>query len=1762
MESEPAGRKHLEHSARHLAKSLTITANRPRGLLLLERLTENTRKLVAAYRRFNRAPEDALTLSYTAEWILDNFYVVQRAERQLLEDLPPSYYRQLPKLANSPMVGYPRIYALARACLARCQGNLDLASVRHFVTAFQRVTPLTMGELWALPSMLRLAAIDKLAHAVTRVADIGVASNKGTTNGIPPRATSEEDAIVADSIRALRLLETSDWRVFFESVSQVEQILRSDPAGVYAKMDPGTRDRYRKVIEILASATGMVEPEVATVAIRIAAQAEKRLRSKAGPGTPSRRPLPARAAHVGFYLMDGGRKELEQVLGYRPSVRGRMRRWIVDHATFAYLGSILLATSGILVAACSYVASAGGNVLQVIAAGMLLAIAAVSVVVDVLGWLITHLLKPLVLPQLDFRKGLPEDQRTMVVMPALLANAEEVDSLLGNLELHFLRNTDPNIFFALLTDFCDAPREAMPGDETLVAQAKAGIRHLNNKYAKQADQPFFLFHRRRLWNPGESCWMGWERKRGKLMEFNRLLRECPDSSFSVQLGQLGLLPTIRYVITLDADTDLTRGSARRLVATLAHPLNRAEFDSVTGVVRAGYTVLQPRVEVRPTSAHRSRFVEIFAQAAGPDLYTRAVSDAYQDLFGEGSFVGKGIYDVDAFMRSLDRRIPENTILSHDMLEGLYGRAGLLTGVVMYEDYPPHYPAYTRRWHRWVRGDWQLLPLLLPGFGTPEERRRRVGLSALDRWKILDNLRRSMLGPGLLALLVSGWTWLPGSALMWTLFGISIPAVPALIDVLTVATGRPRGRYLLARSRPLRLDSLRWLLAVSFLPFEALLAVDAIARTLARLAITRRHLLQWTTAASTLRALGQGVTRAQIWKQMIGGPVASLGITALVEVARPTALPIAAPLLIAWLVSPQIAYWVGRPRAVEQTRLSPEERQALCRLARRTWLFFEQFVGPSDHWLPPDHFQEEPKGVVAHRTSPTNIGLMLLSTLTAFDFGFIGFLSLEYRLRDTFRTLNRLTRYRGHFLNWYNTSSLEPLPPAYVSTVDSGNLAGCLLTLRQGCLGLAATPLLRWERRQGLLDTLAVLIELLDGVQAPDAATHLASLRAELKEMRRQILEVRDRPGEWASLVTRLADEVLGSLDRHLLPLVTARPSTLDASRLHNLRIWIRRVHHHLDTSQRELNLLMPWLTALSQPPELLAQSSHPDIAEAWRGFLASLPVSPRLDGVAVICGDAQERLTRLQAMLADQDEATKSIKKARDWCTDLTRKLRLAATRVEALLQSFLEVSNQAAAFVQDMDFRFLFDSRRHLLHIGYNTETESLDENYYDLMASEARLASYVAIAKGDVPQSHWLHLGRPLTQVDHSRALLSWTGTMFEYLMPTLMMRSFEGSLVDQSNHAAVDFQIRYCEQRGVPWGVSESGYYRFDTNRNYQYRAFGVEGLGLKRGLGEDLVISPYASLLALPIRPGAVLHNLGQLAEMKMLGPFGFYEALDFTPSRLATGQPHALVKSYMAHHQGMILLSLANLLQDRKMINRFHADPRVQSIELLLQEDLPRDIPLQPTPPDGVGTVIPTSEHSLVRPWQVSAQASPPMVHYLSNGRYGLMVTAAGAGYSHWQGMDLTRWRSDTSLDDTGSWIYLRDEDSKELWSATAQPIAAKKGTQEAFFYPHQVTFHRREHDLAIETDLTIPPEDDIEVRRLRLISHSTRPRRLSLTSYAEVTLASHDIDSRHEAFNKLFIESEFLPGLDALMFRRRLRSPQETPVYLIHMLVQPNGKPD
>ncbi|MFZ1661928.1 MAG: glucoamylase family protein, partial [Paracoccaceae bacterium] len=1664
IRAELFGTERLEHHAESLATAQHVaTGKPPRVPSLSRRVNENAKVLLDAYRVCAKAVQDGQPIAPAAEWLLDNFHLVEQQLRQISDDLPPGYYRQLPKLIEGPFAGYPRVFGLAWAYVAHTDSLLSGQVLRRYVRAYQSIQPLKIGELWAVAITLRIVLIENMrrlavqiieGHALRQTADKlvdDVLSARAQTDhshllafqkaiapyedlplsetvaaqiakrlrGYDPaqmpllnwledrlhqQGKTVEDVVTSAQLRmgasnvsmrnivtSMRLVSDMDWSEFFEDVSVIDARLGAQTT--FTSMDFPTRNRYRTEIEILARGSGQTEGAVADTCLRLANEA-------VGPHDKD----------PGHWLIGRGRPALETAVSFRRSPFRRLRRWMGRYALPAYLAAIVLLAAAFLTTALASAHAERAGLLAIVALSLTGIAVAVEAATAVVNTIITRSVAPHPLPSLDLAKGVPSDLRTLVAVPVLLHEPSVILHQIEQLEVHHLSSAGGALHYALLSDFSDAGAESSKDESALKDLALDAIRRLNTLYPSEDGARFFFLHRDRQWNPSEGVWMGWERKRGKLMELNRLLRGAQDTSFTVQSSPVP--QDIRYVITLDADTRLLRDTVHKLIGKMAHPLNHPRFSQSANRVTDGYGIMQPRVSAAlPLGADGSIYQRIFSSPGGIEPYAAATSDLYQDLFEEGSFTGKGIYDVDAFEKALADRVPENTMLSHDLFEGVFARAALASDIEVVEDFPTRYDADSSRQHRWARGDWQLLPWIFGARGKAEG-----GLPAVGRWKMLDNLRRSLLAPMVVLTLCLGWLMGPTIALMWTIWTILMLALPRVLPlpfgIVPTRTGVTARSHLAALGK----DTLTALshigLVVVFLADAATVMLDAIIRTVWRLAVSRRHLLEWVTAEQASRAGAPTLVAA--FRRMAPSVATALFAAALVYWFSPGSLPLALPFCILWVIAPLVATYISKPRpSVRPQHLTDEQRQALRSIARRTWRYFETFVTAEENFLPPDNFQEIPKPKIASRTSPTNIGLYLLSTVVAHDLGWIGRRSAVHRLRDTLATIERMHRFRGHLYNWYDTRDLRVLDPPYVSSVDSGNLAGHLIALSQSCREWQRADPTDQEVRPAIFDGIDLARQsLVAGPELDQLANRLATLARSIED--------------------------------------TTTPLESLAS-------------------------------------QLVAVRDH------------ALAVGGANSEAAYWIAAAYRSLT--------------------DHFADRT------ASVEPALLD---ELATKAHRLAIEMDFGFLFEPDKKLLLIGFSVATNRPDTNCYDLLASEARLASLFAIAKGDVETRHWFRLGRAATPLGAGSALISWSGSMFEYLMPSLVMRAPQGSMLAETNRMVVARQEAYGAAIGMPWGISESAFNARDLEMTYQYSNFGVPGLGLKRGLSENRVVAPYATGLAAMIDPAAAARNYAALSALGAEGRYGFYEAIDFTPSRLQTDEDFAIVRSFMAHHQGMTITAIANMLQGGRLRDRFHAEPMIQASDLLLQERVPRDVATSPPRATEVAVAAAEdSENAGLRTFEAPASAVPTG-HILSNGNYSVLLTPTGEGFSRWRDIAVTRWRAEATQATFGSFIFMRDTTNGLAWSAGVQPTGADAELHRAAFNEHHAAYTHHTARLTTTTEVVVSAEDDAEARRVTLTNTGRRPREVDVTSYAELVLAPLATDIAHPAFAKMFVVTDYL----------------------------------
>jgi hypothetical protein len=1377
----------------------------------------------------------------------------------------PEEIARLPRVILSDGQDEPRAATAAALYLAAVDGDFSESTFRTFMNALQDHEPFNVDELWYMAAFLRFTLVESLLDE---------------TRALLRESRSASVSAFLVRLKTLRTITNADHLVFLiESLIVFDATLNRDPAGAYARMEFESRQLYRKRVAFVAYHSDCTESQVAQAALDLASQHN-------GPQTGDPR-IEHRRAHVGYYLLDKGFAQLAERVGFLPSVAWRMRQFVRAWGEDFYISGIQVLTVLFIAAALFPVLPHFSSFVALLIAFCVLLLPATQDAVDLVNNTVTAFFEPDPLPRLDFSKGIPQECTTLVVVPSLLLNEKQVRELVTDLEIRFLANRDPNLHCALLTDLPDSVSKPRDRDShALVELAIRLIDELNVKYSSPRNGFFLLLHRHRIFNNRQGVWMGWERKRGKLLDLNRLLAGEFDA-FPIKAGRIEVLPQVRYILTLDADTQLPRGAAAQLTGAIAHPLNQAVIDPKLRIVTAGYGILQPRLGITVQSAARSRLATIYSGQNGFDIYTRAVSDAYQDLFGEGIFTGKGIYEVATLHAVLNHRFPRNSLLSHDLIEGAYARAGLVTDIEVIDDYPSHYSAYSRRKHRWVRGDWQIVQWM---FSRVPDEAGHYGpnpISGINRWKIFDNLRRSLVEPFLMALFVAGWLGLPGGPLYWTIIPLLLLILPTVIQLAfgighALASGE-EGRSSDAISGFWH-AALVALLNLVFLPHQTLLAFDAIIRSLVRRFITGERLLEWETAA---QAESKATNTTTLDRYLAIMPLVATGLAVLIWYIAPLhrALYFALPILLLWSLAGVVTAWLNLPPREWQPPSAADEA-FLLKHALRIWRYFCQFGGERHNYLIPDNVEED--GLYeAARVSPTNIGLLLNARQAACELGFLTTPEFAALTSRSLATIARLEKYRGHLYNWYDTQTLQPLnAEPFVSSVDSGNLVASLYTLHAGAQELTRNPLFSPQLFHGL-------------------AAHWRLLRLQT-EFTASLTPI-SLPGpsapteawiEWMPL----AEIALKAAADSVVP----QPDSA---------WWIDETRRRMTAILDLLCEYLPWMLPAYRPLCEFIQLG-PEERNGPRSIEDAILFAEILD----------VRLVHAWDSLAPNPELLASGEKLRG-------SLPAAIHNLRNLVTDLRQIAKDAERLAEDTEFAFLIDPRRQILSIGYDMGKHQLHEACYDMIASEARIATFLAITRGDLPQHSWAKLARDHTYAYGHFLLSSWTGTMFEYLMPSIWMRSYHGTLIARTEASSVCVQRAFARTLNIPWGISESASARKDDAGHYHYQAFGVPRIALSADATAGPVVSPYSTFLALGVDTCEALRNLHRMASAGWVGAYGFYEAADYTGSL----RKPALAREWMAHHQGMSLLAILNLLHNHVVQRWFHANPPIRATELLLHE---------------------------------------------------------------------------------------------------------------------------------------------------------------------------------------------------------------------------------
>ena len=1692
-----------------LAKQHQIKLRR-RNLAVKHLKTYAYKDLKSIRKKLSGVSTDIISLIPAARWLYDNFYILLREiERSSQKN---DVYHNLPIITEGVFKGYPRIYAIAYEMTAISGAKLSEDIITEMLKAYVDISPLTSMEIWAFQDVLGLCLLqgvlntskdilsvtdkktiaDKfineqmekdmgeefdllsksnsnlrddlkkdnvfLSHVFYLLKNMSIEDrriNEYMTGLTSPRETPFKpadtflkesrfevglEAIIRTFIVSLRSINDIDLEEMFEKISPVHDILKEDPAGIYEKMNFETRNRYRNVIEKLALKTNVPEWEVAKKTVALANE----LKNNGSIHVPE---------HVGTYLVHKGSRMINEYIKGKGINIAKYSKKSKKGCCYFIIISFLTVLLGFLL--CYWIYNLGYNLsgYKAILFYVFSLFPVMGIAIEVTNFMFMRLVPSRMLPSMDFEKSIPDESRTFVVMPVIVSSGEKAVQYIDRLEKYYWANKQNNLYFALLMDLPDASKRVMPFDEQIVSAAQKGIHALNEKYPGE-NLLFSLFVRYRKWNEAEDCFMGWERKRGKLEEFNALL--CGDSttSFEIMEGCADLLDSFKYVITIDSDTDLIRGSAHKFVGIISHPLNRPVVDK-SNRVKEGYAIIQSEIRNHIATLRNCVFSKTFAEQIGINNYSTVISDVYQDTFEQGTFVGKGIYDLHVMNRILRNALPENSVLSHDLLESCYAKCAFSSNVTLMDSYPSSVASYIKREHRWLRGDWQLLPWLF----------KRKLIDSLGKWKIFDNIRRSVIPICYVLVILTNAYYMPRHWYVWiplVFFGDAFHMIKSIIRVMKKIISNSKSTLIVKQfAKRVYKIAEHAIFVFILMPYRAWIALDAMIRTLFRLIFTKKKLLQWQSSEwvdDNIKSSPFVYAKAMLSTLV---PIGTLIFIINMSDLSSLALIVYYAIAFMWLVSPLISYLISHSFEKDQSfKVRIKDKKDLRLIARRTWQFFSDYATEQTHWLCPDNYQLTPISKVTDKTSPTNIGLQILSLLSARDMGFIGLVKFIDSVEKIIETVEKLPKWYGHLYNWYQLSTLSVLEPKYISTVDSGNFVGYILTLKNALQGIKNEKVFSINAVQGIKDDLS-----------------LCNMEFQLKDYYVYI------------------DEFISDLRKILSLLEEDRP---------------------------------PW--------EKKKWNSR--LIEDCKGFM--------IDSEHFNISKDKFELQKTLSEMAKQGQSS---------AQDIVHRLEDLVRIIDNIVDS--------------TDFRKLYDEKSRLFYIGYHASSQTVDAGHYDLIASECSLTSFLAIAKGDVPQKHWYKLARPVTMVCGTPVLVSWSGTMFEYLMPNLVMRHSPGSVFSHSSKFAVVAQQKFAkksekdinaskqkntEKVRVPWGISESQYFSFDINSNYQYKAFGVPELQLQPKTSNMTVVAPYASFLAINLSASKTMKNISLLKDMEVLGEYGFYEAVDFSSPDTFKLKDYSIVKSFMAHHQGMILVSINNFLNKNVIRKRFHSEPMVKATEVLLEEVRENDVIVTVGENYKIGNKQIKVLQEKAENRYVNSVAVPTVkAHWLSNSYYSLLLTSDGDGFSRYEDIIVNRWRPDISTS-AGQYIYLRDVQERKYWSAAYKPTLVMPDEYKVVFSHNQAEFSRRDGDIATTTNVTLSAVHNCEIRNVTITNNSSKDKDIEVTSYIETVLDKYLNELYHPAFNKLFLESEFDSVHDMLICKRRKHSDMEKQPILFHMV--------
>lgn len=1585
----------LEDYLRKIASGHVLQDKSNKYTYPIPRLKENFEFITEVYNLLNEHIKLKLPIHPAGEWILDNFYIIDETVKTVTKELTLKKYTNFLGIANGPYAGFARIYVLASEIVAYTDGKINGKNLEVLLKAYEDKKTLSMDEIWNINTFLRMALIENIREACEKIysaqlqkykveniierlvenkskdelqfKNIGEYKTKVIEQGemkypfieymsyrlkqygkkaypflnileeqVNKMGTEISEVIkkehfdiavrkvsVGNCIISIKNINRINMIEIFEKINGVEEILKKDPVNVYSKMDYKTRIYYRNKLKEISKKTKISEIYIARKCLELSSiEYEK-----------SNMDSNNKKAHVGYYLIADGEPKLLEILQNK-----KVPRQNNMHKAQKYITALAVVTIVLAGVYGLYINTQINNIVLSLILSILLLIPIETIFTQIAQYILGKTKNTKIIPKLDFRNGIPEQNATFVVIPTIIKNGKRVEELMHKLEVYYIANKSDNIYFALLGDCSTSSNEEEGFDEEVINTGKKIVDILNKKYPDEKFTKFNFIYRKRMWNEGEEAYLGWERKRGLLNQFNEYILGNISNPFKTNtITNVASMPPIKYIITLDADTDLVLNSAKELIGAMAHILNKPELNKSEDLVIAGHALIQPRIGIDLMSSIKSLYTKIYAGAGGVDVYANAISDIYQDNFEEGIFTGKGIYDLKIFSKILNNEIPENTILSHDLLEGSYLRCGLATDIMLMDGYPVGYNSSKSRLHRWIRGDWQITIWLKDKIKNKRGEIKNNPLNILSKYKIFDNLVRSLLEVSsvltIIYMCILDYFY---KIKIWPIITTVLIAVltPTVIDVINKIVfkreGEKRQKTFNKTLSGINASLLRGLFTLATLPDKAYMSANAICKTLYRLKVSKKHMLEWVTAEEAEKMAKKDIKSYYINM----APNIILGILGVLYIFINAKNPFSVLIFVIsllWLIAPAIMCYISKEIVVNNKKelLVDKDKQYVLEVGKRTWQFFKDYLVKENNYLPPDNYQEDRKPKAIKRTSSTNIGLALLAVISSYDLGYETQKNTLELLNKMIDTIYNLQKWNGHLYNWYNIETLEPLRPRYISSVDSGNFVGYLYVVKQ-----------------------------------------------------------------------------------------------------------------------------------------FLIQNGQED-------------------------------------------------------------------TRIDEL--------------IEHTDFTKLYNEKMQLFSVGYNVEENMLTDSYYDLLASEARQTSLVAIAKKDIEQKHWYNLSRTLTVLNKYKGLISWSGTAFEYLMPNINIPKYPGSLLDESCKFLIMSQKEYNKKLKIPWGISESAFNLKDLNNNYQYKAFGIPWLGLKRGLADEIVVAPYASMMAIIDEPIEVLKNLKQLEKLGMYNKYGFYESIDYTPTRLRKNETKAIVKTYMAHHQGLILLSINNLMNNNIVQKRFVQNPEIEAVNILLQERMPENIIITKEEKEKVEKIKYIDYENATQREITKINTKLNNVNVIGNDKYTIIMDQKGNGYSKYNNILINRYKY-TDDEEQGIFFFFKNIKTKRIWTSNYMNYLSKADKYVMCFTPDMNKITRQDGNIETITKISVAPTEPVEIRRIELVNHGIEDETIEITSFLEPLISEKEQDYAHRAFNKLFLEYEIIE--DTILIRRKSRDKSKSDMFL------------